>query len=155
MQWASAASSAVYSPQSLQDGEQSRSSAVVYTRPVVKVLSCAVRSLVPLDTLRALLVCNQLLHTLRFAGILNGGLRALAFFGHCRHTNVNRSNKNARCEAVATCLFMHCVLQRASSLPLLQHSSTDWDTLTTSLRHRLCGTLGRLLSPSSPCSSHN
>ena len=78
---------------------------MVYTRPVVKVLSCAVRSLVPFDTLRALLVRNQLLHTLRLAGIFNGRLRALAFFGHCWHTNVDRSSNDARCEAVASCLF--------------------------------------------------
>ena len=76
------------------------------------------RSLVSFDTLGALLVCNQLLHTFWLAGILNGRLRALAFFGHLGLTQQDRSGNAARYQAVATCLFMRCLLQRTCPLLL-------------------------------------
>ena len=62
---------------SLENRKQSRGCALVYTRPVVKVLPRAVSSTVSLDTLSTPLVGKQLLHALWLAGVLDGGLGVL------------------------------------------------------------------------------
>lgn len=78
---------------------------MIYACPVVEVLTSAVGSAVSLDAFSTALICKQLLHALRFAGLLNGGLW---IFGVIRHFQLFSAVRWA--QLVASIAQLSCVV---------------------------------------------